>query len=246
MLIKSNHNYDINIREYIPQNMKEIIIACHGFGGDKESSAIIALANEMKKYSIGVICFDFPAHGESNASDNDLKIQNCIDDIFSVEKYIENKYLNIPISIFATSFGAYITLLKIFKYNTKYNHIILRAPAIKMDEILKKNILKENFGLLKEKGEIYFGFERKFKLTYSFYISLTENKILNLYNNVEKQKINIIQGNVDDIAPIKDTYEFRSLDTENIFIKEILGADHRMKKEGELEQVIEFSKKILL
>ena len=32
-----------------PKNMKEIVIACHGFAGDKESSAILALANELDK-----------------------------------------------------------------------------------------------------------------------------------------------------------------------------------------------------
>ena len=29
--------------------MKEIVIACHGFAGDKESSAILALAKEIDK-----------------------------------------------------------------------------------------------------------------------------------------------------------------------------------------------------
>ena len=54
-------SYKIDTKIYIPAGeMKEIIIACHGFAGDKESSAIEALADEMNRNNVGVICFDFP------------------------------------------------------------------------------------------------------------------------------------------------------------------------------------------
>ena len=40
-------SYKIDTKIYIPAGeMKEIIIACHGFAGDKESSVIEALAKE--------------------------------------------------------------------------------------------------------------------------------------------------------------------------------------------------------
>lgn len=236
--------YYIDIKEYVKKDMKEILIACHGFAGDKESSVIDALGNELLKYNIGLITFDFPAHGKSTAKDSDLRIENCIEDIVDIEKYIKEKYGDLKISIFATSFGGYITLLKIFKYQTKYNHVILRAPAIKMDEILKENILKEDFKTFENEGKIKFGYERPFILDYSFYESLTENKILDLFKL--NQKVNIIQGNQDDIAPIKDTYEFKQKNSELILIEEIEGADHRMKNPGDLEQVINFVKQIIL
>ena len=46
-------SYKIDTKIYIPAGeMKEIIIACHGFAGDKESSAIEALADEMNYEAI--------------------------------------------------------------------------------------------------------------------------------------------------------------------------------------------------
>lgn len=52
----------------------------------------------------------------------------------------------------------------------------------------------------------------------------------------------IIQGTNDDVAPIEDTKELIALDKKNITLYEIKGADHRMKKNGELEEAINKTK----
>ena len=127
-------------------------------------------------------------------------------------------------------------MLKIFTRGTQYNKIILRAPAIKMDEIFKDTLLREPFEKFKERKVTTLGFERKMLISYEFYEDLAKNKIIDLYNN--NQHILIIQGTEDDVAPIKDTKEFLSLDSKNIELYEIAGADHRMKKDGELEKAI--------
>ncbi len=233
------NNYDISITSYLPSEdikPKEIIIACHGFGGDKESSAIIALANKLTLNNLGLICFDFPGHGTSPVEADMLTTNNCINDIFTIEDFIKNNYPESKISIFSTSFGAYITLLKIFKYHSKYEHIILRSPAIKMNEIFKNSLIRESMESFKNRGYTELGFERIMNIPYSFYEDLNNNNVFNLYNN--DQKILIIQGTEDDIAPIKDTFDFIKLDEKNLSIYTIEGADHRMKKDGELEKAI--------
>ena len=134
--IKSK-KYNIAAKSYLPDKdtgLKEIIIACHGFAGDKESSAIKLLGEEMIKENIGVLCFDFPGHGESKVDGKTLTINNCIQDINTIEEYIKQNY-SVPISIFATSFGAYITLINIARNKKIYKNIILRSPAINMSNI---------------------------------------------------------------------------------------------------------------
>ena len=236
--VKGKNNYNISSSLYLPsKNINRIVVACHGFGGDKESSAIKYLAETIYPKNIGLICFDFPGHGKSEVGADKLTISNCINDIDSIETYLKNRFGNeIEINIFATSFGAYITLLKIFTNKTRYNKIILRAPAIKMDEIFEKSLLRDSLDTFKKQKVTTLGFERKMVISYNFYEDLKNNKILNKYNN--NQHILIIQGTDDDVAPIKDTKEFLSLDPENIELYEIIGADHRMKKKGELEKVI--------
>lgn len=244
--LKSTNGYNISAKSYLPQESpKEIIIAVHGFAGDKESSAISLLAKEMTKEGFGVVCFDFPGHGESEVEADKLTIDNCINDIETIEEYIKEKYgKQMKIDLFATSFGAYITLLKIFKYNTKYNKIVLRAPAIKMDKIFKETLLRETFEEFQKRGITKLGFDRTMNVPFDFYKELKQNQILELYNN--SQKILIIQGTEDDVAPIKDTQELIDLDKTNFELFEIQGADHRMKKDGELKKAINKVKEYFL
>ena len=81
-------------------------------------------------------------------------------------------------------------------------------------------------------------------ISYDFYEELKSNKILEIYQN--NQKMFIIQGTEDDVAPIKDTKELIELDKNNITLYEIKGADHRMKKNGELEEAINKAKEYFL
>ncbi len=247
MIEVKGKSYKIDTKIYIPEGkMEEIIIACHGFAGDKESSAIDALTNEMVKNNIGVICFDFPGHGKSEVESDKLTIDNCIQDINDIEKFVIETYGNIPISIFATSFGAYITLINIARNNKKYKKIILRSPAIKMGEIYKNALLRESIDEYKTRGYTKLGFEREMKVPYSFLEELEANDVFKIYENKETPNMYIIQGDKDDIAPISDTKKFVSEHSQSIKLFIIHGADHRMKGSGELEKAIEHSKKIIL
>lgn len=236
--IKSKQNYKIPIKEYIPNGKVEnVIIACHGFGGDKNSSTIEALAEELNKYNIMVIAFDFPGHGESKADGEMFRVENCINDLITVEEYVKNKYLGSSIGIFATSYGAYITLLKINKYSNNYFSIVLRSPAICMDEIFVNSIIKDNMNDFKTNGTTKLGYEKEIIISYKYYEDLVKDKIFDVYN--KNEEILIIQGTEDDMAPIKDSIRFlEEKNTKGKIIK-IIGADHRMKKPGELEKIVE-------
>ena len=244
MEILSKNGYKIDMKIFMPKICKKIIIACHGFGGDKESSAIALLGKIMQKHDIGVITFDFPGHGKSEVMGDKLTINNCIQDLKSVENYIKNKYPNCKIGIFATSFGAYVTLLRINQGDSNYFSIVLRAPAICMDEIFVNALIKDNIEDFKTKGYTKLGFDRKMNIPYLFYKELTENKLFEKYK--ENKEMLIIQGTEDTTAPIKDTKNFiKDINTKAILI-EMKGADHRMKKEGELELAIKQTEKFIL
>ena len=239
--------YKISAKIYLPEEdtkLKEMIIACHGFAGDKESSAIKLLAEEMIKNGVGVICFDFPGHGESETDGTKLTIDNCIQDINVIEDYIKVNY-NVPISIFSTSFGAYLTLINIARNKKTYKNIILRSPAIKMANIYRYTLLREDYNEYKNRGYTKLGFERELIIPYHFMEELNENDIFEIYKDIEIPPIYIVQGDKDDIAPIEDTKKFVSMNNKNIKLYIIEGADHRMKGEGELEKAIEYSKKII-
>ena len=243
MQIESKNNYKIPIKEFKPDKIEKVIIACHGFGGDKESSAIELLAEKLIKENIMVIAFDFPAHGESNARGEDYLVCNCINDLITIEEYIKKEYPQKPIGIFATSFGAYVTLLKINQYSNNYFSIVLRAPAICMDEIFENSIIRENIEDFEKRGYTILGYEKEIKVSFDFYKELKKNKIFEIYN--KNEELLIIQGTEDDMAPIDDSIRFIKEKNSKGKIEKIIGADHRMKKEGELEKAINIAVKYI-
>lgn len=235
-----DNNIEIPVKIFLPKNtVKKIIIACHGFGGDKESSTIKDLAEEMVLKNIAVITFDFPAHGESKLDGKELTIENCIYNINTVYRY--SKKFNAPISLFATSFGAYVNLINIARNNNEFQEIVLRSPAIEMAKILKEVLLKESFSKYKENGYTILGFERKMKIPYSFYEELLNNNINKIYDNIEIPKMHIIQGNKDEIAMIEDTIKFVENHKNQIELNIIDNGDHRMNSPELRKKVMSYT-----
>ena len=235
-----DNNIEIPVKIFLPKNtVKKIIIACHGFGGDKESSTIKDLAEEMVLKNIAVITFDFPTHGESKLDGKELTIENCIYNINTVYRY--SKKFNAPISLFATSFGAYVNLINIARNNNEFQEIVLRSPAIEMAKILKEVLLKESFSKYKENGYTILGFERKMKIPYSFYEELLNNNINKIYDNIEIPKMHIIQGNKDEIAMIEDTIKFVENHKNQIELNIIDNGDHRMNSPELRKKVMSYA-----
>ena len=184
-----------------------IFIFCHGFCSGKGSDSIRIVANMLLECEIPSISFDFPGHIDSIQGTDKLKVDVCISYINSVVEYVKEEYGNsIKISFYAISFGAYILLNKLIGDNSYYDNIVLRSPAFNMKNILVKSLLKDSFEQYKRIGKAKAGHGGKIEIPYAFYEDLVSH---NLYDNYkEKRKILIIQGSLDDTAPIEDTYTF--------------------------------------
>lgn len=234
--------YKIICKTFMPEkaNVKSVVLGVHGFAGDKESSMLNKLAEEVVASGSALICFDFPAHGESPANESELTIENCKKDLLAVVEYINKKYPNAQKSIFATSFGGYISLL-CYDILAEYNYI-LRAPAITMPELLLSTVLRISANEFKTQGFCDCGFERKIRLPYSFYEELQLQE--DLMNKDYQRPIYIIHGERDDVVPPEVVLAFanKHKNTELFWVK---GADHRFKNPGEVETIVETTKRIL-
>lgn len=207
-----NNKEDCNIKAkmFYMNSINEsnkIFIFCHGFCSGKGSNSVKIVANMLLECGIPSISFDFPGHIDSIQGTDKLEVDVCISYINSVVEYVKKEYGNsIKISFYAISFGAYILLNKLIGDNSYYDNIVLRSPAFNMKSILVKSLLKDSFEQYKREGKAKAGHGGKIEIPYSFYEDLVRH---NLYDNYkEKRKILIIQGSLDDTAPIKDTYKF--------------------------------------
>ena len=233
-------NYEIKCKLFAPEDgdVKQVIVGVHGFAGDKDSSMLKRLANACTECAL--LCFDFPAHGKSPATEEYFTIENCKADLLFVCDYAREKYPNAKKAIFATSFGGYITLHSLDKLSDFLP--VLRAPAITMADILVDNVLKVAVSDFSNAGRIICGFERKIDLPFSFY---TEMRALpSLLRDFQGREMLIIHGDLDDIVPPPVIYEFAEKNS-SVTLKIINGADHRFKNRGEIDTVISYTKDFL-
>lgn len=220
--------------------VKHVLVAIHGFGGDAESSTIAKLATDLAEHNVAVVAFDLHCHG-ADTSQGNLDLNKCFEYLESVMCYVE-RHFACPISFFATSFGGYLLLNYLKDKPNKYNKIILRAPAVYMDEILVNKILPEH-GYTKndlESGVLDLGFERNLYVDITFYNQLLHNR-LHLPN--PNYFYHIIQGQKDNIVDYKQNELFFNESKHKYYY--FPNADHRFKKDGELDKISNIVETIL-
>ncbi len=226
--------YNISCVEYEPDNKEAgyAVVCLHGFGGDKESSAIERLAEDITSRGGAVIAFDFAAHGNSEACDEMLTVDNCVEDTKLVYEYAENKYKKVD--FFATSFGAFV-LINAMKYGCfKDSKLVLRAPAVKMENTFLNPICNMSAKELEKADKTECGFQRKMNLGYDFWIDLKSHSVSDI---LFENKTLLIYGDRDDVVCPDDMRTFASIRS-NIEVKVVKGADHRFKGRGQLEEAI--------
>ena len=234
------------IKEFLPQGeIQQVLVCLHGFAGDSESSVILELANNLNKKNVLVVTFDFPCHGNDDAF-RILNLNECFNYLKIVDDYIKNEYKDVDFSYFATSFGAFVLLNFLQHTNYFYNKIILRAPAIFMDRILKDNILPgHNFDLEDLKAHpLNLGLDKQLMVDWKFYQDLINNSLENFRTN---KFLYIIQGKKDNVVDFKENEAFfEKCCSPNYKIIYFENADHRFKNEGELEEIVQIVEGLLV
>lgn len=228
-------NYPISAMESVPEHAREIILACHGFCGDKYSSVIEKLCEKANGRGCGLICFDFPGHGMSPVYGDCFTIENCIHDLYAVHRYALEKYPESKIYLYGMSFGGFISLLYLSTFETDIKKAFLRSPALDLKERFKE-LVADQMENLQTKGYIIKGYERLIKVTKQFF---EETQKIDLYSMTDKihTKLTIIHGDADTSVPVEDSIRYAQIS--GCILKIVPGADHRYKKDGELDIVID-------
>lgn len=114
-LSKKTPRYSIPCKYCLPDAhenpLKGIILGVHGFSGSKESTGLKVLSERAVPEGFGLVCFDLPAHWKSPAPLEMLTTENAIQDILFMAEQCRREFPGLPKFIFATSFGAWLTLL---------------------------------------------------------------------------------------------------------------------------------------
>ena len=115
--------------------IQRIVLGVHGLGGCTADEIQTNLAEEMTIFGSAMLRFDFPAHGESPADSDDLTLDNCVGTLLTVAQKAQNLFPTVEdLCIFATGFGAYVTLVALEELlempcNVK---LVVQTPSVLM------------------------------------------------------------------------------------------------------------------
>lgn len=223
---------DIPCKVFLPEGDPELVVlGVHGFAGDKDSSVLKRLAQALCENRGALVCFDFPAHGESRAEDSQLRVETCMEDFLAAADYVRGTFPGKRYGVFATSFGGYITLQCAEKIPDF--QLVLRAPAVTMAETFISTIIpcgKEEF---LEQGGAWCGFERKMFVSRAYYQDLLDNP-----PRIPHVPLLILHGTADDVIPFEAVRAIAESNP-NVKLVPFEGADHRFKRKGEIERIVE-------
>ena len=217
---------------------KRCILGVHGFGSNKDTEILASLSEEMSIFGASMICFDFPAHGDSPLESEALTLQNCIDTLLYVAQWAHNRYPDLDFCIFGSGFGAYITLIAIDQLEELVGKVklVLQTPNLRMSEMLL-NMVRMNEEQLLAAGKATLSAERKFDVTFDFYKQLRNYTALTIYD----VPMLLLHGEKDEFLPLDDMLNFRRIN-DGCRLVVIPEADHQFTTPGAWDMVVDLTR----
>lgn len=217
--------------------IRRVVLGVHGFGGSTDDAIQVGIAEEMSLFSSAVIRFDFPAHGSNPISD--LSLKNCADSLLAVAEYAKERFpLVEDLCIFATGFGAYVTLATMQDLLELSGRIrlVVQTPSVMMHETLLKmaRVSRETFRAI---DKVTIRAPRPFDVSYRFLKELEENIVMTTF----PIPILILHGEQDDYIRMEDIQEFHRLNEDSKLVI-IPGASHQFKESGAWDMVLDLTR----
>ena len=217
---------------------RRCVLGVHGFGAGKDTHVLTALSEEMSIFGAAMICFDFPAHGESPLQSDAMTLNNCVDTLLYTAQWAHNRYPDLDFCIFASGFGAYVTLVAIDQLTELVGKVklVLQTPNLRMSETLL-NMVRMNEKELQAAGRATLKADRQFDVTYDFYTQMRNNTALTTYD----MPILLLHGEKDQYLPLDDMINFRRINEECKLVV-IPDADHQFLTPGAWDMVVDLTR----
>ena len=219
--------------------IRRVVLGVHGFGGSANDDIQVGIAEEMALFSAATLRFDFPAHGESPMDSTFFTLENCMDSLMSAAQYAKERYPQVEdLCIFATGFGAYVTLVALQDLQEIPGKVklVVQTPSVRMDETLLSmmRLSRETFRAL---DKFTIRAPRPFDVTYSFYKELRDHIAL----TVCPIPMLILHGEDDAYIKMSDIQDFHRINEDSQLVI-IPGTSHRFLEEGAWDMVLDLTR----
>ena len=150
---------------------RRVVLGVHGIGGSTEDHIQQSLAEEMGFFSAAMVRFDMPCHGASPMTGEEFSLRNCMGALLAVARLAKETFPQTQgLCVFATGFGAYVTLtaLEELLQIEEDIRLVVQTPSVMMHQTLLSmlRISKETF---RSMDSYTLPLRRPLTVTYSFY-----------------------------------------------------------------------------
>ncbi len=227
------------LTEPLSGTVRRVILGVHGFGGSADDQIQSGIAEEMGMFGAAMLRFDFPAHGESPMDSDAFSLDNCKSSLIAAAGFLKEQYPDVEdLCIFATGFGAYVTLIALHELIAMPGRIklVIQTPSVRMADTL--------LAMIGRSAETFRAVDRHtvpaprpFDVTYSFYEELRQNVALEAY----PIPMLILQGEADDYINMQDIQSFNRINERSKLVV-IPGASHRFLEPGAWDMVLDLTR----
>ena len=216
---------------------QRIVLGVHGIGGSMRDPIQESIAEEMDLFGSATLRFDLPAHGEND--EEILTLHGCVDTLLDVADYALTRYPDVEdLCIFATGFGAYVTLTAmadLIELDCRVR-LVVQTPALHMDQMVL-NMTNVSPVTLEAMEMALLPTPRPLGIFYGFYEELRDNEALAAY----PVPFLILHGENDDYIPMSDIQLLRHLNDRARLVV-IPGASHRFEEPGVWDMVLDLTR----
>ncbi len=219
--------------------IKRVVLGVHGICGSAQDDIQTAIAEEMEFFYSAVYRFDFPAHGESPLDSSFFTLKNCRETLMAVAEHIKASYPQVEdLCIFATGFGAYVTLtcLEDMMDLPGKLRLVLQTPSVRMHETLL-SMTRITKATLRAMGVTTYHTQRPLHVSYETYKELESNLVMMTF----PIPMLILHGEEDKYIRMEDVQAFARINDQSKLVI-IPGTTHRFLEEGAWDMVLDLTR----
>ena len=216
---------------------QRIVLGVHGIGGSKNDPIQQSIAEEMEMFGCASLRFDLPAHGDND--EEILTLHGCVDTLLDVAEFALSRYPGVEdLCIFATGFGAYVTLTAmadLIELDCRVR-LVIQTPSLHMEQTVLE-MTHVSPVTLEAMEMAFLNAPRPLGIFNSFYEELRDNDVLAAY----PIPFLILHGEHDDLVPMADIQNLRNLNDRARLVV-IPGAGHQFQEPGAWDMVLDLTR----
>ena len=231
----------IPTRITLPDGMvpRRVVLGVHGLGGSMDDEIQRSIAEEMAFFRAACVRFDLPCHGKSPMGPGDFTLDYSVRSLLAAAKLAREAFRDTDgLCIFATGFGAYVTLVALPQLLelTEDIRLVVQTPSVIMHQTLLSMIRmsREEF---EAAGSYTFRVEKPFDVHYSLYRELQDHIVM----NAQPIPMLILHGEKDDYIPMEQIQNFRRINEDSRLVI-IPGTSHRFLEDGAWDMVLDLTR----